>query len=126
MRRGGHATTDQLASLAVGALSARKTARISAHVTVCEQCGQVSRQLDQVPAVLTSAQYLPMPATVSIRIEAALRVEATQRLTAMPATEGGRGELPARHRRRATRRGWTLPGLSARGTWVVAAAGALV
>src|SRR5215475_7508469 len=116
MRRGGHATTDQLASLAVGALSARKAARISAHVTVCEQCGQVSRQLDQVPAVLTSAQYLPMPATVSIRIEA------TQRLTAMPATEGGRGELPARHRRRATRRGWTLPGLSARGTRVVAAA----
>ena len=126
IRRGRHATTDQLASLAAGALSPRKAARISAHLTVCVQCDQISHQLDQVPAVLAGAQSPPMPTTVSIQIEAALRVEATQRLTAMPATEGGRGELPARHRRRAARRGWHLPGFSVPATRLVAAAGALV
>lgn len=126
IRRGRHFTTDQLASLAVGLLSTRKAARISAHLTACDRCGQVSRALDQLPAVLTTAQYPPMPATVSIRIEAALRVEATQRLTALPATEGGRGYLPARHRRPASGRGWHLPGLSGWATRLVAAAGALV
>ena len=75
--------------------------------------------------MLASAQYPPMPASVSIRIEAALRVEATQRLAAMPATEGGRGDLPARHRSRAGRRGWRLPSFSVPTTRLVAAAGAL-
>lgn len=126
IRRGRHATTDQLASLIAGALSVRKTARISAHLTGCERCGQVSRQLDQLPVILTATQYPPMPASLSIRIEAALRVEATQRLTAMPATEGGRGDLPARHRRRSVPRGWHLPGLSVPATRLVAAAGAFV
>jgi hypothetical protein len=121
-----HATTDQLASLTTGALRSRKAARISVHVTRCDQCSQVVRQLDQVPAILTSAQYPPMPAGVSIQIEAALRVEATQRLSAMPATEGGRGDLPARHRRSAARRGWQLPGLSVPATRLVAAGSALV
>jgi hypothetical protein len=76
--------------------------------------------------MLASAEYPPMPESVSIRIEAALRVEATQRLAAMPAAEGGRGNLPARHRRRASRRGWHMPGLSVPATRLVAAAGALV
>jgi hypothetical protein len=120
-----HATIDQLASLAADALSPRKAARISAHVTRCDQCTHVTRQLDAVPVTLASAQYPPMPATLTIQIEAALRVEATQRLSAMPATEGGRGDLPARHRRGAARRGWHLPGLSVAATRLVAAAGAL-
>ncbi len=121
-----HATTDQLASLTTGALRPRKAARISVHVTRCDRCTQVVRQLDKVPAILTSAQYPPMPAGVSIQIEAALRVEATQRLSAMPATEGGRGDLPARHSRRAPRLSWHLPGLSVPATRLVAAGGALV
>jgi hypothetical protein len=121
-----HATTDQLASLTAGALRPRTAARISIHVSRCDQCTQVVHQLDQVPIILTSAQYPPMPTVVSIQIEAALRVEATQRLSAMPATEGGRGDLPARHRRRAARGGWHLPGFSVPATRLVAAAGALV
>jgi hypothetical protein len=125
IRHDWHATREQLAALAAGALSRRKTARISAHLTGCDQCGQVSRQVHGVPAILASAEYPPMPASVSIRIEAALRVEATQRLAAMPATEGGRGDLPARHRRQAGRRGWRLPGFSVPTTRLVAAAGAL-
>lgn len=124
--RDRHASTDQLASLTTGALRPRKAARISIHVTRCDQCTLVVRQLDQVPAILMSAQYPPLPITVSFQIETALRVEATQRLSAMPATEGGRGDLPARHRRRAARRGWHLPGLSVPATRLVAAAGALV
>jgi hypothetical protein len=120
-----HATTDQLASLAADALSPRKAARISAHVIRCDRCTHVTRQLDAVPATLASAQYPPMPASLTIQIEAAFRAEATQRLSAMPATEGGRGDLPARHRRQATRRGWHLPGLSVPATRLVAAAGAL-
>lgn len=123
---GRHATADQLASLAADALRPRQAARISAHLAGCDRCGQVSRQLDQLPAILTNAQYPPMPASVSVQIEAALRVEATQRLAALPATEGGRGELPARRRRRAALRGWHLPGLSVPATRLVAAAGALV
>jgi len=126
IRHDRHATAEQLASLAADALSSRKAARISAHLTGCDQCGQVSRQFDEIPAILASAQYPPIPSSVSIRIEAALRVEATQRLAAMPATEGGRGDLPARHRRQAGRRGWHLPGLSVPATRLVAAAGALV
>lgn len=121
-----HVTTDQLASLTIGALRRRKAARVSIHVTRCERCSQVVRQLEQLPAILTSAQYPPMPTVVSIQVEAAIRVEATQRLSAMPATEGGRGDLPAQHRRRAARRGWHLPGLSVPATRLVAAAGALV
>jgi len=95
-------------------------------MTRCDTCTEVARQLDQIPIILTSAQYPPMPAVVSIQIEAALRVEATQRLSAMPATEGGRGDLPARHRRRSARRGWHLPGFSVQATRLVAAGGALV
>jgi hypothetical protein len=125
IRHDKHATTDHLASLAAGALSRRKAARISAHLAACDQCGDVGRQLDGVPAILASVQYPPMPATLSIRIEASLRVEATKRLTAMPATEAGRGDLPARHRRRTAQRGWHMPGLSVPATRLVAAAGAL-
>jgi hypothetical protein len=121
-----HATDEQLADLSAGALSHRKATRITAHLTGCERCGQVSRKLAEMPALLASVQFPPMPATISIQIEAALRVESTQRLTAMPATEGGRGNLPARHSRRAARRSWHLPGLSVTATRLVAAAGALV
>jgi hypothetical protein len=126
IRHDRHATDEQLASLAAGALRHRKAVRISAHLTGCERCGQVSRKLAEIPALLSSAPFPPMPASVSIKIEAALRVESTQRLTAMPATEGGRGDLPARHRRRAARRTWQLPGLSVAATRLVAAAGAVV
>lgn len=126
IRRDSHATAEQLASLAAGALNSRKAARISAHLTGCDRCGRISRKLDDMPAVLAGAQYPAMPTSASLQIEAALRVAATQRLTAMPATEGGRGSLPARHRRRAAPRSWRLPGLSVSATRLVAAAGALV
>jgi hypothetical protein len=125
IRHDRHVTTDELASLAAGVLGRRKAARLSAHLAGCDECGEVSRQLDGVPAILLSAQYPSMPETVSIQIEASLRVEATNRLTAMPATEAGRGDLPARHRRRTAGRGWHMPGFSVPATRLVAAGGAL-
>jgi hypothetical protein len=111
--------------LSVGELRPRKAARIGSHLTGCDQCTQLSHQLDSVPAVLASAQYPPMPESVSIRIEATLAIESRQRLAAMPATEAGRGDLPARHRGRATRPGWHLPGVSVPASRLVAGAAAL-
>jgi hypothetical protein len=124
-RHARHASADELASLAVGELRTRKAARIESHLTTCEHCTQLRQALDGIPTVLASAHYPPMPATVSIRIEAAIRVEATQRLATMPATEAGRGDLPARHRRPAVQRRWHLPGFSVPATRLVAAGGAL-
>jgi hypothetical protein len=111
--------------LSVGELRPRKAARIGSHLSGCDQCTKLSHQLDSVPAVLASAQYPPMPTSVSIRIEATLATESRQRISAMPATEAGRGDLPARHRRPATRPSWHLPGLSAPATRLVAGLGAL-
>jgi hypothetical protein len=121
-----HATAVELASLAAGALRPRKAARIESHLGGCEQCTQLSHQLDNVPITLASAHYPPMPESVSVRIEATLAVEARQRLAELPATEAGRGDLPGRRRRRVMRPDWHLPGLSVSATRLVAAAGALV
>ena len=125
IRRDQHASAEELARLAAGDLRPRKAARISSHRAGCEQCTQLSRQLDGVPAVLASAHYLPMPESISVRIDAALAVEARERLAAQPATEAGRRELPAGRRRRASQPGWHLPGLSVPASRLVAAAGAL-
>jgi hypothetical protein len=121
-----HASADDLASLAVGELRRRKATRISAHLAGCVQCSRLSADLDQVPTILASAQYPPMPESFMVRIEAALSVESTQRLAAMPATEAGRRELPSRNRVRTAQPALRLPGFSVPATRLVAAAGALV
>ncbi len=123
-----HASTDQLASLAVGELRSRKAARITAHVAGCAQCTHVSQELAEVPVVLAAAPYPPLPHTVDVRIEAALRIEVNQRLSIAPGSEAHRRDLPVRSRRQrgwTTRGGWHLPGLSVSATRLVGAAGAL-
>lgn len=120
-----HSTPDELARLDAGALRPRKAARIEAHVAVCVQCAQLRHQVDEVPAILASAPYPQLPQAYAVKIEAAIKVEANQRLAAAPATESGRGALPAR-RRQVGQVGWHLPGLSVRATRLAAAAGALV
>jgi hypothetical protein len=128
IRRSKHASADELARLEADDLRPRRAARIARHLTGCDQCTELIRQLSNVPAILSSAStyYRPMPEIVYTRIEAVLAVESRARLAAQPATEAGRGELPARHRRRTSRPGWHLPGLSVPATRLVAAAGALV
>jgi hypothetical protein len=125
IRRDRHVSADQLASLEAGDLRPRKAARIETHAAGCDRCSQLRRQLASLPSILASAHYPPMPEKVSVGIEAAFRVEATQRLSAMPASEAGRRELPGAHRRRGTGQGWQLPRLSVTATRLVAAAGAL-
>src|SRR5215813_4531610 len=125
-RRDEHPTTDQLASLTVSGLRPRKTAGIQAHLARCEPCAQVSQQLNAIPAILASATYPAMPENLAARTGSAISREAQQRLAAMPATETGRRDLPARRPRAATSGGWHLPGLSAAATRLAAAAAAVI
>jgi len=122
-----HASTVVLASLAAGELGRRKTAKVSAHVAGCARCTRLSQQLSEVPAILANTPYPALPDTVSVQIEAALRVEVNSRVAAAPVTEAGRRDLPIAPRRQpAGQRGWHLPGLSVSATRLVAAAGAVV
>ena len=127
MTRGDqHPSTDQLASLTVSGLRPRKTAGIQAHLARCEPCAQVSQQLNAIPAILASATYPAMPENLAARTGSAISREAQQRLAAMPATETGRRDLPARRPRAATSGGWHPPGLSAAATRLAAAAAAVI
>jgi hypothetical protein len=124
-----HASDEELALLAEGELRRRKAAKVSAHVAGCTQCTQVRAELTAVPALLSGVPYPPLPGSVSVRIESAIRVEVNHRLAEAPATEAGRGLLPTRSRRQRAgviQRGWHLPGLSVPATRLVAAAGAVV
>jgi len=124
-RRHKHPRVDQLASLAAGELRPRKAAQIQAHVARCEQCTEVCKQLNAVAAILASVSYQPMPDKLSARIESAISSEARQRLAAMPSTEDGRRDVPARRPRTAAG-GWHLPGLLLLAIRLTAAVGAVV
>jgi hypothetical protein len=124
-----HASADDIAFLAAGELRRRKAAKVAAHVAGCALCTQVRAQLAEVTATLVRAQYPPLPETVTVTIQAALRSEVNARLAAAPAAEAARRDLPARHRRErssADQGPWRLPGLSVPATRVLATAGALV
>jgi hypothetical protein len=124
-----HASAEELALLGEGELRRRKAAKVSAHVAGCTQCTQVRAELTAVPAVLSGVPYPPLPVTVSVQIESAIRVEVNRRISEAPATEAERGLLPTRRRREragAVQRGWHLPGLSVPATRLAAAAGAVV
>ncbi|MGO8961434.1 MAG: hypothetical protein ACLQFR_29305 [Streptosporangiaceae bacterium] len=122
-----HASADELADLAAGVLKPRKVSKITAHLTSCAHCTDVSSQLASVSSMLASVPAAPMPPQLSGRIEAALAAEAAQRLASTPATEAGRRDLPSRGALpKAGGRGWWMFRPSGPGTRLVAAAGALV
>jgi hypothetical protein len=124
-----HASAEELARLNVGDLRRRKSVKVAAHVVGCVRCTRIRQELTEVPAVLAATPYPPMPEGAYVRIEAALRVEVSERLSVAPATEAGRRDLPARARRQwslGSQPGWRLPGLSVPATRLVAAAGAVV
>ncbi|HTZ92382.1 MAG TPA: zf-HC2 domain-containing protein [Streptosporangiaceae bacterium] len=113
-RRDKHPGADQLACLAAGGLPPRRAARVQAHLAQCGHCAYVSQQLDTIGNVLASASYPEMPQNLSARIDAAISREAQQRPAAMPSTEPGRRDLPARRRRGQDWTSWrplSLPGL---------------
>jgi hypothetical protein len=109
-RRNRHPSADQLAHLAAGGLRPRRAARIRAHIAQCGHCTQVSQKLSTIADILASASYPPMPQNLSARIDAAINRESQQRLAAMPATEPGRRDLPAR-RHLKDWNSWRLPSL---------------
>jgi hypothetical protein len=76
MRRDKCASTDQLASLAIGEPRSRGAAKIAAHVARCEKCTEVYQQLIAIPAILASFMFPPMPDNLSARIESAISREA--------------------------------------------------
>ena len=122
-----HASADELADLAAGVLRPRKAGKVSAHLSGCAYCTDVSNQLADVSSLLATVPVAPMPANLSSRIESAIAAESAQRLASEPATESGRRDLPARNRHpRRSRQGWRVPSLSGPASRLVAAAGALV
>jgi hypothetical protein len=120
-----HASAEDLASLDLDGLRARKAARVRNHVATCVRCTQLSGQVSAVPTVLASVSYPSMPSTLTSQLDATLATESSRRLADAPATEADRRDLPERRARR-SHGGWQLPGMSILGTRVVAAAGALV
>ena len=123
-----HVSAEDLAGLDLDALKPRKAARVRAHLAGCVQCTQLNREVCAVPATLASVPYPAMSEQVSVRIEAVLAAESSQRLSSAPATEAGRRDLPQRSRaaRKPRGAGWRVPGMSVLGTRLVAGAGALV
>jgi hypothetical protein len=125
-RREKHPKASQLASLAVGELRLRKAAKMEAHVAHCAQCTRICQQLGAIRAILASTSYPPMPDDLSARIGSAISREARRRTAAMPATETGRRDLPARRARAGAGGGWHLLGLPFAATRLAAAASAVV
>jgi len=119
-----HFSAEVLAVFMVGELRRRKSAKISAHLPTCTQCSGVIRDLENVPALLARVPTPPMPTSLSVRIEMALRTESTSRVASEPASEAGRGQVPARAGHPGRR--WQLPRFSSPLAGSLAAAGAAV
>ena len=67
-----HASADELADLAAGILRPRKARKISAHLSGCAFCTDVSNQLANVSSLLATVPVAPMPANLSSKIGARL------------------------------------------------------
>ena len=117
-----HASAEDLAGLDLGALKPRKAARVRNHIAGCIKCTQLSGRVSAVRMVLASVTYPPMPESFVTRLDTTIASESARRIANAPATEAGRRDLPERR----SRSRWQLPGVSAVGTRLVAAAAALV
>ena len=141
-----HASLDDLASFIEGVLKPRKSGRIASHLAGCSLCTGHMQDLEQVPAMLASVAYPPIPDALSGRIEMAIAAESVTRVTvssdggqsvttelsasrtvtaAVVSGEASRRDLPGR-RRRQPRRGWRMPGFSSPLAGSLAAVGAAV
>jgi len=120
-----HFAAKVLAVYIEGEVRPRKAAKISAHLPGCTLCSGVVGELRRVPTLLASVPAPPLPGSLSVRIEVALRSESSARVASEPATEGGRGEIQARRPR--ARRRWQAPRLSSPlASSLVAAAAAVI
>jgi hypothetical protein len=120
-----HVRVEVLASYAVGELKPRKAAHVASHLTGCADCSTKLRALQDLPRVLRSVQFSPMPDNLVSRISMAIAAESAAKVASQPASEAGRLDLPASSRP-ARRRSW-FPRLSSPlALRVAAAAGAAV
>jgi hypothetical protein len=120
-----HASADEMASYAAGDMRPRKAARIAAHLDQCAECRQLVKELEGVSSLLASVNFAPMASKVSARIEAAIATESVHRVSAEPATEAGRRDLPTRARR-SRLAAWRLSGIPPAALRTVATAAAAV
>jgi hypothetical protein len=120
-----HFTDDDLARYIEGDLRPRRSASVASHLAGCSDCQGRVAALKAVPNLLASVPYPPIPERLSSRIEMALAAESSARVASQPASEAGRGELPARAkhgRRRDRRMPWLNSPLALRAGAAVAAA----
>jgi hypothetical protein len=91
-----HVSPAALARFREGDLRARKTARVSAHLTRCARCTDLDAELAGITTLLASTQAPAMPEHLAARIQDTLASEAARRVALDPGTEPGRRDLPVR------------------------------
>ena len=74
-----HPDTDVLAEFRAGLITARRGAKITAHLACCERCTAVDDQLAGVSAVLASVPAPAMPDGVAQRLDTVLAAEVANR-----------------------------------------------
>jgi hypothetical protein len=82
-----HASAETIARFRAGELSARRTAKLQAHLAGCVRCAQTSADLAVVSTLLARTQAPPIPEHLSARIQNALAAEAAQRVVPGAAAE---------------------------------------
>lgn len=77
-----HVSAETLARRQEGVLTARKAARIDAHMSVCARCSRTNADLAAVSGLLAATQLPPMPDALAQRIEMAIAGESAARANA--------------------------------------------
>jgi hypothetical protein len=93
-----HLSAAALARFREGDLSQRRAARVSAHLSRCARCTDLSAELAGITTLLASTPAPPMPDRLATRIQDTLAAEAARRVALDPGTEPGRRDLPGRGR----------------------------
>jgi hypothetical protein len=80
-----HVRPEVLAKRQLGALSARRVARIEAHISKCALCAETEAGLLAVSSLLAVAELPPMPEAIVQRIEIVIASESTARAVSLTA-----------------------------------------
>jgi hypothetical protein len=105
-----HVDAHALAEFRAGLVTGRRGARIAAHLTGCDRCAALDRELAGVSALLASVPVPALPDRVARRLEGALAAEVARR---NDPERGGREPSPESGApvRRTAHRGFRLPSL---------------
>jgi hypothetical protein len=77
-----HVSAEQLARRHEGVVSARRAARIDAHVSACARCTDTSSDLSAVSSLLAATQLPAMPDFLAQRLDMAIATESASRVAA--------------------------------------------